>query len=783
MLWRILKKDLKRKKTMNIVLLLFVIMCSMFASASVSSIFAVTGGIDSYFDMADVPDLIIQCAYDSDIDEQAAKLPEVKSMKVEHHLTVLDSGCFTLNGKKFDNFTNIARLMNSSERAITYFDEDDNVLAEPAKGEFYASLIFTQDSGLNKGDTVVIRIGETELPLRFMGRFKPVVYGQSSTEYPYLMLNEEDFRKCEKDPVFKSWASKYLFIETDDTEAVADRFKDQRDSWCDTRDERKDIYLYDMIAAYLMMVISIVLMAAGFVMMRYTIGFTISEEFREIGVMKAVGISNGRIRRLYITKYLAISVIGAVAGFFLSIPLSSSMLENISMNIVFDKGSSMINGLISSVAIVVLMMLFCYFCTRRIKKLSPIDAVRCGQTGERFGKKSILHLGRSKLPTTGFMALNDVLSAPRQFIIITLVFALCILLVTSISVFSRTLKSNNIVNYFGIPDSDITVGDITSLEDVFAGKGMKKTVEKYNKLFREKNIPAEASISIGAQYETVKDGKKAMITYLITAGGDDDGYITDEGCNATKPDEVVMTRRAMELIGAGIGDRVKMTIGGVERELMITGSFSSFMGGGKTARICSQYEHDADKIDNTFGLQVKLIGDRSDEAAEKYIAELKMLFGSEKVFSNRETVEKITGLSSTMESMKQMMMILTAIVTALTVVLTERSFISKEKSEIALMKAVGISDGKIILQHILRFVIISVLAGAIASAAMLPLSSAVLDWIFSMIGDITGVTADYNAAEVFVLHPMIVAVTSVVCSALTALYMKTIKSSDTASIE
>ena len=42
MFWSILKKDLKRKKTMNVVLLLFVVLCSMFASASVNNIIAVT---------------------------------------------------------------------------------------------------------------------------------------------------------------------------------------------------------------------------------------------------------------------------------------------------------------------------------------------------------------------------------------------------------------------------------------------------------------------------------------------------------------------------------------------------------------------------------------------------------------------------------------------------------------------------------------------------------------------------------------------------------------------
>ena len=45
MFWRILKKDLKRKKTINIILLLFMVLCSMFAAASVNNIIAVVGGL------------------------------------------------------------------------------------------------------------------------------------------------------------------------------------------------------------------------------------------------------------------------------------------------------------------------------------------------------------------------------------------------------------------------------------------------------------------------------------------------------------------------------------------------------------------------------------------------------------------------------------------------------------------------------------------------------------------------------------------------------------------
>ncbi len=48
---RILKKDLKRKRTMNVILLVFIILASMFMSSGVSNIITVTTALDSYFEI------------------------------------------------------------------------------------------------------------------------------------------------------------------------------------------------------------------------------------------------------------------------------------------------------------------------------------------------------------------------------------------------------------------------------------------------------------------------------------------------------------------------------------------------------------------------------------------------------------------------------------------------------------------------------------------------------------------------------------------------------------
>ena len=119
-------------------------------------------------------------------------------------------------------------------------------------------------------------------------------------------------------------------------------------------------------------------------MLRFTIAFTLSEEFREIGVMKAIGIRNIKIRGLYLTKYFAISAVGAGIGLMLSYPFGKLLINYSLESIIIDSGNNGFINATCSVLVAAVILLFCLCCTGRVSKTSPVDAVRNGQTGERF---------------------------------------------------------------------------------------------------------------------------------------------------------------------------------------------------------------------------------------------------------------------------------------------------------------------------------------------------------------------------------------------------------------
>lgn len=122
MYWQILKKDLKRKKEMNVILLVFIILASMFVSSGVNNIISVTTALDDYLEMADAPDYIAMTmnkSGDVDIDGILNAAPSVESFGKEKVL-----------------------YMNNMGEGMR-FHEDEEINYIQAQGAFYSQIKFT----------------------------------------------------------------------------------------------------------------------------------------------------------------------------------------------------------------------------------------------------------------------------------------------------------------------------------------------------------------------------------------------------------------------------------------------------------------------------------------------------------------------------------------------------------------------------------------------------------------------------------------------------------------
>lgn len=785
----ILKKDLKRKRAMNIILLLFMILATMFVSSSVNNIINVTTALDSYFEMADAPDYfaaVMNKTLAVDIDETVSSASAVDRYATENIL-FLSTENFIFEDRDIvvEGGTNLVH----SDICMNYFLSDGSILETVRPGEFYMTEGKANDLGVAVGDKLTIELNGVSRELVFAGIIKDALLGPNQLTFTRYIISEEDFAcflSAENTEEYYGGTLVYLY--SSDLETALPQIKPIVDNSALTMDRAfmKFCYTFEMIVVGILLVVSIILIIIAFAVLRFTISFTLSEEFREIGVMKAIGIGNFKIRGLYLVKYTGLSIIGAAVGLVLSFPFGKMLMGVSAQTIIVGNQSPILVNILCAVLVIAIILLFCYGCTGKVKKLTPIDAIRNGQTGERFRKKSLMRLGRSRLPVTPFLALNDIVSSPRRYSIITLTFFLCLALLSMLSATVSTMNSNSLVTAFGLADCDIYL-DTKIIAECMLEDGhekLEKHLDEMEQTLAENGIPAKCHLEMMFILPVSFGENESNINIYQGTGSTMDMYEYTAGIPPQNTDEIAITRIAADKLNADIGDTVTIkTIDG-DKEYIISAFFQSMNMQGCGIRLHSDEYINYVQAAAGFKTQITFTDHPDNREIEQRMEEMQRIFPDyENIKTCAEEAADMVGVAGALDAVKSLVAVLTIVLAALITVLMERSFIAKEQGEIALMKAVGTRNGKIYAYHTLRFLSVGIIAVIIGEIFAMPLTHLCIDPIFKMMGMELAPAYVINPVEMYLMFPVIILVTTTVSAFLTSLYTRKIKSSDTADIE
>lgn len=785
---RILKKDLKRKKTMNVILLLFITLAAMFMAVSANNILTVMSGTDYYLDKAGVRDYVaITLGENGNISSILDKTAVVTDYTCEN-LTYSNKENFKINGGTLTTGkSSTLILMPIGEAKLTYFGMDNEPLAEVEKGCVYISGS-PGATNAEIGDEITIDHNGVAASVKVAGYCKDALLGSDFMGNTRFIMNDEDYKPFAEDETLKkAYSGRIFYIDANDT-AILERALSDSDGilFNGGRDIIKMCYVMEMIVAAILLVFSVCLIFIAFIVLRFTISFTLAEELREIGVMKAIGIPNRKIRGLYTVKYLALSVVGSAIGFALSIPFGKAMIDIVSEKMVLGNDAGLLINAISCVLVLVIVLLFSYGCTRRVKKSSPLDAIRSGQTGERFRKKSPLHLSRSRLSACGFTALNDVLSSPKRFAALIITFALSLCIVLTLAVTADTLQSDSLATLFGTTRSDLYLSNSAEFMKCMSENGKEKllgVLRDMENVLAENDMPAKCHIEV--QYRlSASHGDNTVKTVVQQGVGavTCDEYEYLEGTAPQNDGEIAVTRQTAEKLGAAIGDTVTLASAESETQYIITAYFQTMNNLGD----CIRLYQDVDLYSSQIGSGLEFQIDFTDNPDKKTIAERKEtiaeLFPNDKIKTPAEFSSECTGVGDTLLNVKNFILFISLAITALVAVLMERSFITKEKAEIATLKAIGFTSRAVIKIHTLRFAAVGIISSVLGIILTIPIVEFAITPLFSMMGA-GKITFRINPLEICLIYPIIVLATTLVSAFLTAQYTRTIHSSDTANIE
>lgn len=787
MFLRILKKDLVRKKTMNLILILFIFLASMFVASGLNNVITVSNGTDYYLDEAGVGDYIVITTGENSIgalDDMLATTKEIKGYRMEETIFGNQENLSQEDGKKIET-KNMLILQDYDQEGIHYYGVDNEILPDLKEGHCYVTGSFFKNNDMEPGDKIYYEMCGVNLELIIDSKAKDALLGSDFMGNTRILLSSEDVNKLtSNEMISRYYMGQVCYIDTDDTDAVnAAVGKCSNINFSDTRSTIKLAYVMDLIVAFVTLILSVCLMIVSFVVLKFTISFTITEEFREIGVMKAIGIGNLKIRSLYLGKYLLLAIVGSVVGFIVSFPFGSLLIKSVSENMMLGNNFGIIPNVVGSVLVVITILIFAYISTGKVKKATPIDAIRNGQTGERYSKKSRLKLKNSKANVPGFMALNDVLSSPKRYLTIIIAFALCTLFVLVLANTVNTMKSDRLVGTFS-SKADMYVDSMSIAIDNMSRthEEVQEFLDDTAKDLKEMGMPCKVFMDCQYKYPVISNGKEYSISISQGYNTTMDMYDITEGTVPQNKYEITITKVVGEILDVKIGDTVTIDYGTEKIDCTVVAYFETMNNLGKLIRVHEDSPTSMDYCSSPLQVQIIFDDNPTKEELLNRQEKLKDYFDCDNVQTATEYQISCLSVVPTMEAVQYLLLAITLVVVLFVTILMERSFISDEKGEIAIMKAVGFRDSRVILWHVLRFGIVAVVAVVLAGILSIPMTHLCITPIFGMMGA-THIDYVIDPLKIFVMFPGIIVILTVAVTFFTALYTKTIKASDTASIE
>ena len=789
MLFDILRRDLKRQKTMNLIILLFVVLSVMFIASSVNNLLAVSGSLGAFFDRAGVGDYVTfeRSGGSVTVKDAAAKAKGVRSVRQEE--------CIFLSNHEFESASltqdtqssNTSLVSCLSHKIQNYYDSRDNEITEVADGETYVRHSLLTNNGVKAGDRVTLTVSNVSRTFVVKDSLKDAVLGSRMMGNTRFLISENDYRAFEKAEPLEPYRFYFTFIDTDDTASLQKELMA-----CDAvafsldREMLRFTYIMEMIVAGILLIVSVCLIIIAVVILRFTISFTLSEEYRSIGIMKAIGITNGKIRSLYLVKYLALALLGAAAGLALSFPFGGMLLDVVSESIVMDDAGGALLGTVCSAGVVGVILLFSFLSTRRVTTYTPVDAIHSGETGERYGKKGVLRLGQKPIRPAFFMAVNDILSSPKRFLTMLLTFFVGASILMILLNVSSTLQSGKLLAWMNMADCDAVICEKGAIEKYMVEDGREKIdrrIADIKKALSEKGWEADCFMETLSGVQVSFGGNTVKTPGVEGIGISPAEYAYLEGTAPQNKREIAVSYIIADKLHAGIGDTVRVITAEGETECMITATYQSMMSMGDSIRLYPGQTHSFRLLTGLNDFQIRFADSPDANEIERRMESLRGMFPDDKVMNAGDYVDYIIGgISGILDSVTALLLPVIILIDILVAVLMEKSFLAKERGEIAMLKAIGFGSRSVIRWQTLRIGLVMALAVGLAAALADPLGRLTTGGLFVMMGA-KNIIFDADVLRTYVFCPAIVLAATVGSVFLTALSVRKVNSNEINSVE
>ncbi|MCL2059381.1 MAG: ABC transporter permease [Oscillospiraceae bacterium] len=730
MLKKMLRNDIGRNKAINILLCLFVTVASMLVAGAFYIISEMLGSMDAFFEDAVPPhymQMVTDVADQSAIDSFSAAHPLVLSQQTLEMLGIDNS--FIYYGANPEPYA--GSVMENSfvtqSPSFDYLLDLNNLPAAVGPGEIAAPIYAIDAYGLKVGDDIIIRDGHFEAKFVVSGFIRDAQMNASLVSSKRFLVHEDDYNRLKEHTGEVEYMVEFLLADPSKTiEFETDYLAAGLPSGIAIT--LPIIRLMNAMTGGLPAVVLIftgaMLILIAAMCLRFTIVATLEEEYREIGVMKAIGLAPRYIGKLYKSKYNMLSGVACAAGFFMSLLFGALFAQSISLYMGSAAASiwSAALPLIGAASVYAIVAGQCSLVLRKLRNVSAVEAIRGGAaTGvagraarvtertagvagraarsEAGGLRRILSVRRGLIPNINIaLGARDVIVRLRHYITPIMVFMLCTFLIIVPANFLNTINKPGFSGYMGIGQCDalITLRYSQNIDERYAAA--------LESLAADGDVKAYSG-RVTASYKT--PNSDGAYTNINIQNGDFTVFPVPyiQGSAPSSDSEIALSLLNAREYEKSPGDIMEVIVGGEPLSLVVSGIYQDLTNGGRTAQA-----HLAYRPENVLWYAVLLdFADGADAAQkrEQYSA----MFSPAKVNGIADYIqESFASTIKQLETVTLAVSIISAAVAAFITALFLKMIFARDRRQITIMKGLGFSSAHIRTQYI-SAAALSLLAG------------------------------------------------------------------------
>lgn len=466
-----------------------------------------------------------------------------------------------------------------------------------------------------------------------------------------------------------------------------------------------------LLAAFVVVLIFVVLIVLG-----HGIGSSIEADYVNMGILKTIGFTGGKLRRIQLAQYMLViltgMVLGILAAVYVSRIVSAATLTTTGIRIPTDLPAAwcfLISGLLFLV-----LTGFIVFKTGKLKRITPMKAIG----GEAFIYGTRVKKG---FPIRGnylkySMALRQLTAGARRYSGACIVAILLVFFASMIGRMDTWLGADGkgMMDAFNPADHDIGVqifGEHTPQE-------AEETVLSYTGI-TDRYLLAMQGVSVNG------------IDYTANAITDPERFHIVEGRTSKADDEIVMTEFVASDLGVAVGDTVTVQADLGSEEYVISGIYTCANDMGDNIGMSREGYLKIGSDDPAIWCHHYFLEDASQK--EAIIVALDESYGGD-VHVHENTWPGLYGIISAMQALLVFLYGMVAAFILIVTIMTGSKILSAEQRDIGIYKAVGFTSGQLRGTFALRFMIVAVLASIIGTILAAALTDSLVSIVMRMAG-------------------------------------------------